>query len=109
MTLTYQSSNKKIAYNMTTQSPEVIDLKSGVITAIKFLLCNIDPTNFLSSILNIRYIYSTACSPLFLQVKTTPECEDNKVHESLNHIIRDVFDRLIINSLKLQMPIVTTM
>jgi len=52
MTLKH-GSNKKIAYNIAAQSPEVTDLKRWMIIAIKFLLCNTDPRRLCSLALSV--------------------------------------------------------
>lgn len=75
---------------MTTQSLEATDLKSGVIIAIKFILCNTDPRCSPASILNKLYVPKLVLQMhfLFFQVKIAPECNNNTVHDGLNHTIR---------------------
>lgn len=76
---------------MTTQSLEATDLKSGVIIAINFILCNADPKMY--SCFNFKhmlYVLKLVLQMhfLFFQVKTAPECNNNTVHDGLNHTIR---------------------
>lgn len=103
----HQRSNKKLTFNLTTQSLEARDLKREVIIAIKFILRNNDPQNSPASILNTYYRFWR--SPwtrhfLIVQVKIAHGRNNNRTRWAEPYI-QDSFDKLIINCLAFRCPL----